>query len=84
MSGQPSPYSTPSDDQRDAARWRRFVRLTQLSGSEMTPDEWACIACAMRGDQDLTARIDALIASDAAQVTSAAISRGGYAGVEQE
>lgn len=67
MSGQPSPYSTPSDDQRDAARWRRFVRITQTTGREMTEAEWDCWTRALRGGRitdDLIAMIDALIASD--------------------
>lgn len=79
MSGQPSPYSTPSDDQRDAARWRRFVKLTQLTMSEMTPDEWDCWRRALQGGpitEDLLARIDALIASDKT-------ARGGDAGAQQ-
>ena len=87
MSGQPSPYSTPSDDQRDAARWRRFVRITQSTGLEMTQDEWACWVCALRGGRiadDLNAKIDALLALDAAGTTSNEASRGGYAGAQQE
>lgn len=80
MSSQPSPYSTQSDDQQDAARWRRFVRLLQAPTSEMTQDEWDCWMLALRGREfvdDLTSRLDALIASDEP-------SRGGDAGAEQE
>lgn len=97
MSGQPSPYSTPSDDQRDAARFRLVLQLTRLTVSEMSPQEkavWDRIILGGWFVDDLVARLDALLALRApvglrggqgqADVVASAGRAGEKAGTEQE
>lgn len=82
MSGQPSPYSTTSDDQHDARRFRLVLQLTRRTVSEMSPQEkavWDRIILGGWFVDDLVARIDALLALE-----TPATLRGGYAGTEQE